>query len=208
MIRCQCFLGGYDGSSYLNSARCFDVETKGWHEVSPMYMKRCFTNLVTFRSKIYAIAGFNGIKRLSSAERYCDSANQWTKVASLGTARSDSSVVVCGDFIYVIGGYSGDSLCSVEYYDGEIWRYATPMNTKRSGVGAVTLPSGRIFVIGGYDGVSRQRTTEFYDPETKTWIFGPSLETARSNFATCRIRGYVYAIGGYTGESTLRDVER
>ena len=148
------------------------------------------------------------MKRLSSAERYCPKSNQWTRVASLGTARSDCCAVVCGEFIYVMGGYSGDSLRSVEYYDGEIWRYAAPMNAKRSGVSAVRLPGDRVFVIGGYDGASRQRTTEFYNPQSNKWTYGPSMETARSNFATCFIREYVYVIGGYTGESTLRDVER
>ena len=173
-----------------------------------MYSKRCFTNLVNYQSNIYAIAGFDGMKRLSSVERYSPDSNQWTRVASLGAARSDCSAVVCGGFIYVIGGYSGDSLRSVEYYDGEIWRYAAPMNTKRSGVSAVKLPDDRVFVIGGYDGALRQKTTEFYNPQTNSWIYGPSMDVARSNFATCLIREHVYVIGGYTGEKTLRDVER
>ena len=208
MMKTIDFTGGYDGGAYLNTIRCFDSDTKSWREVAPMHAKRCFTNLVNFRGNIYAIAGFDGMKRLASVERYCPNSNQWTRVASLGTARSDCAAVVCGEFIYVMGGYSGDSLRSVEYYDGEIWRYAAPMNTKRSGVSAVTLSGGRIFLIGGYDGVLRQRTTEFYNPQTNAWIYGPSMEVARSNFATCVIRDYVYVIGGYTGENTLRDVER
>lgn len=173
-----------------------------------MHSKRCFANLVKFQENIYAIAGFDGMKRLSSVERYCETSNQWTRVASLGNSRSDSAAVVCDDFIYVIGGYSGDSLRSVEYYDGEIWRYAAPLNEKRSGASAVTLKDGRIFVMGGYDGVARQRTTEFYDPKKNGWIFGPSMGVGRSNFATCIVRNYVYVIGGYTGQNTLRDVER
>lgn len=176
--------------------------------MAPMHKKRCFTNLVNYGDSIYAIAGFDGMKRLSCVERYNYSTNQWTRVATLDTSRSDSSAVVSGGFIYVIGGYSGGSLCSVEYYDGGVWRYAAPMNAKRSGAGAVALNDGRIFVVGGFDGVSRQKTTEFYDQEKDAWLFGPSMELARSNFAICVVRNFVYVIGGYTGEGTLRDVER
>eukprot|EP00795_Rhopilema_esculentum_P009277 gene9277-16971_t len=202
------FAGGYDGSAYLNTVRCFKPCTKDWSEIAPMHTKRCFNNLVALNNELYAIGGFDGMKRLSCVERYSVSLNQWTRVASLGTARSDSAAVTCDNHIYVFGGYSGDSLQSVEYYDGEVWRYATPMNSKRSGASVVSLPDGRIFMMGGYDGISRKNTTEFYHIKSDTWTDGPPMHTARSNFATCIAGSYVYAIGGYTGQTTLQDVER
>lgn len=200
--------GGYDGTSYLNTVRCYDPIAKLWSDIGQMTTKRCFNSLINYKDHLFAIAGFDGVRRLHTVEKYCSSTNQWIRIASLSAARSDSVAVCCGRYIYVIGGYSGNSLRSVEYYDGIIWRYASPLISRRSGAGAVILPDGRIFVMGGYDGTARLMTTEFYDVKTDAWTHGPSMHAARSNFATCVVHGYVYVIGGYTGQSTLDEVER
>ncbi len=175
-----------------------------------MHSKRCFACLVNLNSKLYAIAGFDGVKRLATVEEYCPDTNQWSLIAPLGTSRSDCAAAASGDRMYVIGGYSGDSLRSVEVYDSksDSWSFAAPLNTRRSGAGVVLLPDGRIFVMGGYDGICRLNTTEFYDIDSDTWINGPAMHEARSNFAVCVVNCHVYAIGGYTGLATINTVER
>lgn len=49
-----------------------------------------------------------------------------------------------------------------------------PMNTKRSRV-ALIANMGKLWAIGGYDGVSNLSTVEVYDPKTDIWTFGSSM---------------------------------
>ncbi len=45
-----------------------------------------------------------------------------------------------------------------------VWQRVASMNYRRSALGAAVL-NGRIYVCGGYDGVSSLRTCEVYNPE-------------------------------------------
>lgn len=48
------------------------------------------------------------------------------------------------------------------------------MNTKRSRV-ALVANMGKLWAIGGYDGVSNLSTVEVYDPKTNTWTFAEPM---------------------------------
>lgn len=52
------------------------------------------------------------------------------------------------------------------------------MSTARSRVG-VAVVNGLLYAIGGYDGQSRLRTVEVYNPETDTWTKVASMNTQR-----------------------------
>ena len=48
------------------------------------------------------------------------------------------------------------------------------MNVKRSRV-ALISNSGKLYAIGGYDGLKNLNSVEMYDPESNTWSFGASM---------------------------------
>jgi kelch-like protein 18 len=48
------------------------------------------------------------------------------------------------------------------------------MNVMRSRV-ALVANAGKLWAIGGYDGVSNLSTVESYDPDTNTWSFVASM---------------------------------
>lgn len=48
------------------------------------------------------------------------------------------------------------------------------MNTKRSRV-ALISNMGKLWAIGGYDGVSNLSTVEIYDPKTNAWTYGSPM---------------------------------
>jgi len=203
-------IGGYDGRQYLNTMRQFNTITREWSDASPMHFRRCFTSAAVVDNTLYVIAGYDGERRLSSVETYCSSSNQWRLMKSFNTPRSDAACVALDNKIYLLGGYGGDALCSCEVYDviNDQWTFITQMNCKRSGACAVVLPcSKKIMIIGGYNGVSRIKATEIYDPETNTWTYGPSMCQERSNFAVCIMDNEVHVIGGYTGYTTVDSVE-
>ena len=64
----------------------------------------------------------------------------------------------------------GESLNAVEVYEPvtEKWSITKPMTTRRSRVG-VTVLSGRLYAVGGYDGQSRLNTVEVFDPSSYEW---------------------------------------
>ncbi|XP_002734469.1 kelch-like protein 18 [Saccoglossus kowalevskii] len=119
----------------------------------------------------------------------------------------------CNDItgmIYAVGGLtnSGESLSTVEVYDSicNNWVPAKPMSTLRSRVG-VTVLSGQLYAIGGYDGQSRLSTVEVYDPVVKEWWEVASMNSKRSALGAAAVDGRVYACGGYDGISSLNSVE-
>ena len=64
------------------------------------------------------------------------------------------------------------------------------MNGRRLQFG-VAVVDGKIFVVGGRDGLKTLNTVECYDPATKTWTFLPPMSTHRHglgiNAFSCKI---------------------
>lgn len=50
------------------------------------------------------------------------------------------------------------------------WEYVAPMNVMRSRV-ALVSNMGKLWAIGGYDGVSNLSSVEVYDPRVDKWFF-------------------------------------
>lgn len=74
-----------------------------------------------------------------------------------------------------------------------------------SAVGAAAL-NNRLYVCGGYDGVSSLNTVECYHPETDTWTIITSMQKHRSAGGVIGFEGYVYALGGHNGLSIFDSV--
>lgn len=58
-------------------------------------------------------------------------------------------------------------------------------------------------MIGGSDGTHSLCTTEIYDPETNSWMPGPSMTTCRANVGVTVVDGRLYAVGGFSGKLPL-----
>lgn len=80
------------------------------------------------------------------------------------------------------------------------------MNVERAALGAHVLADGKIFVTCGedYSGMNDPiATSELYDPNTGTWHFTDTLNSAPRDFTTVKLHdGRVMRIGGSTGSRT------
>lgn len=87
-------------------------------------------------------------------------------------------------------------MSSVETYKpgDNNWTQIQPMQTRRSGVVAMVYKS-RLWVLGGFDGQSRLKSTEFFSG--RAWNEGPKMNTRRSNFTGASINGRIMVCGGY-----------
>jgi len=144
-----------------------------------------------------------------------------TSVTSLPRALSRPAVAVGKDGrIYVFGGGTGDNHDYATTYiytpTTNKWVLDAPMPVAREGAQAVTLPDGRIAVLGGgtdcaYSSLCSRGTVydrvDVYNPTTHAWARLAPMLGPRYRFAAVARAGRVYAIGGSNGTKALTDVE-
>ncbi|KAF3833975.1 hypothetical protein F7725_025179 [Dissostichus mawsoni] len=61
--------------------------------------------------------------------------------------------------------------------------------------------------VGGFDGTTRLRSAEAYDPRRNTWHELSSMLSPRSNFGIEVLEGRIFVVGGFNGFNTSYDVE-
>lgn len=54
------------------------------------------------------------------------------------------------------------------------WQFVASMNAQRSRV-ALTANMGKLWAVGGYDGMANLVTVEVYDPSANTWSYVTSM---------------------------------
>ncbi|XP_037548913.1 kelch-like protein 10 [Nematolebias whitei] len=202
-------VGGFDRVEHFNSVRRFDPVLHTWHEVSPMYYRRCYVSVTVLNGCIYALGGYDGHNRLNTAEYYCPEINQWSIISPMHEQRSDASCTTLQNKVYICGGFNGqECLETAEFYNPETnqWTLIAPMNSPRSGIGVVAY-GGHVYAVGGFDGNSRQQSVEAYDPQTNSWRYVASMITPRSNFGIEIVEDRLYVIGGFNGFTTTYNVE-
>ena len=110
-------IGGYNGSSRLNTVEVYNPTTDSWETKSSMPTKREGLTSTVIDGKIYCIGGYNGSSRLNTVEVYNPTTDSWETKSSMPTNRSGLTSVVVDGKIYCIGGYNGSSyLNKVEAY--------------------------------------------------------------------------------------------
>ncbi|UYV72134.1 KLHL18 [Cordylochernes scorpioides] len=72
-------------------------------------------------------------------------------------------------------------------------------------VGATSLYN-RLYVCGGYDGISSLNTVECYNPETNEWAMVSSMAKHRSASGVVAFEGHIYALGGHDGLSIFDSI--
>lgn len=60
--------------------------------------------------------------------------------------------------------------------------------------------NGKVYIIGGFDGVNCHPSMETYVPERDEWIVEPqNMHYNRSGVKTVQINGVIVAAGGFDG---------
>ena len=66
---------------------------------------------------------------------------------------------------------------------------------------------GKIYALGGHNGLSIFESVECYDPSTGRWEESRSMLSKRCRLGVATLNGKIYACGGYDGSSFLKTVE-
>ncbi len=124
--------------------------------------------------------------------------------------------------IYVFGGmdnangYTVFNSTYIYHPQRHIWTRGADMAMAREGAQAVTLPDGRIAVLGGSPSCPNPASAQMcvatprvdvYTPRTNRWQTLPPMQHPRYRFNAVWFRGHVYAIGGLNGTQPLASVE-
>ena len=83
-----------------------------------------------------------------------------------------------------------------------IYTFTSPYT---SALGAASL-GDKLYVCGGYDGVSSLSSVECYDTTLKQWIMECSMTKHRSAAGVTVFDGQIYALGGHDGLSIFDSV--
>ncbi|XP_001948815.2 kelch-like protein 3 isoform X2 [Acyrthosiphon pisum] len=181
---CLYAVGGFDGTSCLNSTEVFDCKTQKWCMVSSMSTRRSGFGVGVLNDVLYVVGGYDSSRQsLNTVECYHPSFDTWTSVADLCVRRSGVGVGVLDGVLYAVGGYDGlEVRSSVEVYrpaSTRVWTTIADMNLCRRNAGVVAL-DGLLYVVGGRDGISNLDSVEFYNPITNTWsMLEASMHVAR-----------------------------
>ncbi|KAK6027757.1 kelch repeat protein [Ostertagia ostertagi] len=162
-------IGGLStGGDSLSTVEMYDPLTKRWTPVRSMTSFRSRVGIAVHDRKIYAIGGFNGHDRLKIVESYDYNKNEWTPVRASTYLRS---VAV----------------------DNALFFPVAPLTKKRSALAAAFFNS-KLYVCGGYDGITSLATVEVYCPEKNMWELGESMTKQRSAAGVAVLDGYLYVM--------------
>ena len=192
-------VGGYDGSTYLNSAEVYDPIDNSWNSIAPMNISRIGLGVAALGGKLYAVGGLGVFAVfLNSAEVYDPIDNSWNSIAPMNISRRDLGVAALGGKLYAVGGYDGSTyLNSAEVYDpiDNSWNSIAPMDISRIGLGVAAL-GGKLYAVGGYDGSTYLNSAEVYDPIDNSWNSIAPMNISRRYLDVAALGGKLYAVGG------------
>lgn len=210
---------GYIGfDSTLN--QIYDIPTDSWSLGASAAVSRSELTGVCIEDPsgqglVFAVGGrFSG--PLSEVEIYNPATDTWffappmpTPRRGLGAAFVPGIGVAGGNLgsVFVVGGsdgtapHSGAPLSVNEAFDvaAGVWVPRASMPIPMMDIYSTTYfpATGRIYVIGGFDGTSVSTTVQIYDPVSDAWTLGAPMPTPRSNLISGICGERIYAIGGF-----------
>lgn len=183
---CVYAVGGWEGTSRLDSVERYDPETNTWSDVPSLKMAVTSPAVVAYDGALYVTGGAiledgDGIELV---QKYDTKTWKWTEVSGMLIPRSGSAACVLNGYIYVVGGWhaSTENTNKVERYDvgKNVWEFVAPMAERRYRPGVATL-GGKMYVLGGEEGWDRYHDTiECYDPATDSWSVVGDMPSSRS----------------------------
>ncbi|BFZ20955.1 hypothetical protein BsWGS_23995 [Bradybaena similaris] len=179
-------IGGEDRSGSFNIVERYNPKSETWSIVNCMKRRRAGAGVTVCDGKIYVAGGYDKGPHMdrASMEVFDPDAGEWTFAPEMEKACSGLSMVTLDHFIYAFGGrcrHMDQYFDLVERYNTVTrqWATITPMTTPRAWFGIAVFDT-RIYVCGGFDGNSRLRDCEMYDPESDSWTVINSMKIGRA----------------------------
>lgn len=214
-------VGSAASSNRLAGAELYDPVANRWNYADPLLAARSQATLTALpNGRLLLVAGADVSGALASAELY-DRATPYLGVWILGGTLQagrmyhTTTLLASGKALVVGGGLYSDAnsaLTSVELYDqaANSFSAAAPLPVPRRYHSATLLNSGKVLVVGGYNGSNILNTATVYDPAANSWTSTGNMSRSRGlHTATLLASGKVLIAGGTEdggGMPTLAEV--
>ncbi|KAJ7319742.1 hypothetical protein JRQ81_019253 [Phrynocephalus forsythii] len=144
----------------------------------------------------------NGLLQLPFVDLFHPTSRQWKPLPSLpGYTKSEFAVCTLKNDIYLSGGHINSRDVWLLSSRLNVWIKVARLQKGRWRHKMATL-HGKIYAVGGYDGVHRLASVECYDPFSNRWASLPPLPEAVSSAAVAPCLSKIYVIGGAVGGGT------
>lgn len=215
-------VGGFDAESNPSkSLFIYDAVLGEWKEGENMPTARGALTAEFIEGIMYVVGGdadrsivpgmYHPFGQVATNEAYDPVTDSWIEKTPMPTARHHHVSAVVEDKLYIIGGRYGLGYAQHNFNNTNANEMYDPVENKwvtlkhepidRSGASAASV-NGSIYVFGGetknYPSESQHTyaDNEKYDPETNSWIAGPSMLTARHGLTADSIDNKIFVIGG------------
>lgn len=201
-------VGNAAGSTRLGGAETYDPTTNRWTYADSLVAARSQATLTSLpNGQLLLAGGADAAGPLASAELYDRTTPYyaiWVPGGTLAAGRRDhtTTALPSGKALVVGGGLASSSnsaLSSAELYDpaANAFTAAAPLAVARRYHSATLMPSGKVLVVGGFNGTSMLNTAVLYDPATNAWSGAGTMGRSRSlHTATLLSSGKVLIVGG------------
>ncbi|VDL91344.1 unnamed protein product [Schistocephalus solidus] len=191
-----------------------------WHIYDPVTeksveilstLKRKNASVVAIKSFVYVLGGrLNGVET-DSVEEINVISRHVGNMSPMAFTRANHCATMIGNTIIVCGGYSlGSILCSCELFLPlrNRWVRIPNMQGRRASASVVSLPDGRVFVIGGFNEQEVLDSVEFCLPTEDAfgiddifgfWRMAAPMPSPRYGQAGVTIDGKIIVAGGVFG---------
>lgn len=200
----QIYIIGGENTEVLPDLHRYDPLTDVWESLPAKPTPVTDIQAAVAGGKIFVPGGrlANG-QPTDRLEIYNPREGTWTQGASLPTPLSAYALVAFEGDLFLFGGWNGDEYTNLTLkYDlgQDQWLNLTPSPVARGFAGAAVV-SGKIYLVGGYDGTNFLPNNDIYSPELEEtaqspWEEGAPLPEGRSAMGIANMVDNIYLIGG------------
>lgn len=164
--------GGHTPDETTTALR-YHIPTDTWFEIAPMPAANSGMACAAVAGMAYVFGGGHDGAPRNDAWRYDPDTDSWSTLTALPHARKSAVAVALDGAMFVIGGHTAasgvnDATIWVDVYTpaSDAWTTAPNLTVALTG-GAATVRDGRIWLVGGIDGLSS------YGKFAHVWSYRP-----------------------------------
>lgn len=208
-------IGGWsDNNTTLASVEVYCVSTNTWSKAASLQRARYGHCSVTAEGQIFVLGGtLDDEEVTASVEVYEPTSNEWREGTLLPVPVTEFGACATGHQIFIFGGNdnNGNATANTFIYNTEEgeWCEAPSMPVAMYDV-RVCLCAGRIYVSGVpcTTDTDSEGVMFFYDTANHSWGTTAPMKEARKRHDVFAAGGFVFAVGGESGRSSLATAER